>query len=284
MPMHALDNPESIAYILRDSAAVLLFVDSVERWRAIWRPATSAVSSGGGPDGCGAGRRGGGQTLVALDRWLDGTDGAMGAPRPPQIDPDDLAAVVYTSGTTGRPKGVMLSHANILANVKAIAERLEAESTDVFLSFLPLSHTLERTCGYYFPSPPGPRSCSRARPSSSPTISRRRAPRSWSRCRGLRALLRAIMERRAALGPARARPFDLAVAVGLRRYEARRRGRAPFASTGSSGRRSTAPSPRRSAPSSAAACESRSPAARRSGSRSSACSWAWGSTSCKATG
>ena len=231
VPMHALDNPESIAYILRDSAAVLLFVDSVERWRAIAAPGDvggqlrRVVPMAAAQADAAADRR-----IVALDRWLDGTDGAMGVPRPPQIDPDDLAAVVYTSGTTGRPKGVMLSHANIMANVKAIAERLEAKSTDVFLSFLPLSHTLERTCGYYFPIAAGStvvfsRSAKLLADDfkkASPTVVVS-VPRIYER------FYARIMEHRAALGPARRALFDLAVAVGLRRYEARRQGRAPFA-------------------------------------------------------
>ncbi len=68
-----------------------------------------------------------------------------------EVQPDDLAAIVYTSGTTGRPKGVMLSHDNIVANVKAVARRIAAAPGDVFLSFLPLSHTFERTGGYYYP-------------------------------------------------------------------------------------------------------------------------------------
>ena len=67
-------------------------------------------------------------------------------------DPNTLATIVYTSGTTGRPKGVMLSHKNILSNTKNIlncADFLNVSQS--FLSFLPLSHMLERTGGYYFP-------------------------------------------------------------------------------------------------------------------------------------
>lgn len=60
-----------------------------------------------------------------------------------------MAAIVYTSGTTGKPKGVMLTHGNVLANVTDFVDRLGPNEDDRFLSFLPLSHTFERTCGYY---------------------------------------------------------------------------------------------------------------------------------------
>ena len=72
-------------------------------------------------------------------------------PQLPSIDIDDLATLVYTSGTTGRPKGVMLSHRNILFNVSATVELVPIYREDVFLSFLPLSHMFERTLGHYIP-------------------------------------------------------------------------------------------------------------------------------------
>lgn len=56
--------------------------------------------------------------------------------------PDDLALLQYTSGSTGEPKGVMLSHAQLLANIRAMAERIRADSTDVFVSWLPLYHDM----------------------------------------------------------------------------------------------------------------------------------------------
>jgi len=63
--------------------------------------------------------------------------------------PDDLASIVYTSGTTGRPKGVMLSHRNMLENAYSGMRSVPLKPSDRLLSFLPLSHTLERTVGYY---------------------------------------------------------------------------------------------------------------------------------------
>ncbi|MBF0476139.1 MAG: long-chain fatty acid--CoA ligase [Deltaproteobacteria bacterium] len=69
------------------------------------------------------------------------------------IDPASLATVIYTSGTTGNPKGVMLSHANFVANVDQVLTDFGNYLTgeDTLLSFLPLSHSLERTAGYYLP-------------------------------------------------------------------------------------------------------------------------------------
>jgi long-chain acyl-CoA synthetase len=65
------------------------------------------------------------------------------------LDPGTLATIVYTSGTTGKPKGVQLSHANILANVEASSKVIGLHETDTALSVLPMSHMFERTCGCY---------------------------------------------------------------------------------------------------------------------------------------
>ena len=78
----------------------------------------------------------------------------------PQVDhggrlgPDDLACLIYTSGTGGRPKGVMLSHRNIMANVRGawvLLDHLDCVEDAVFLSFLPLSHAYEHTAGQFLP-------------------------------------------------------------------------------------------------------------------------------------
>lgn len=88
------------------------------------------------------------QRLLGLSEWLFGVAGEL---KIFDNEPDDLATIVYTSGTTGRPKGVMLSHKNILTNAYASTQCADVDEDDIFLSFLPLSHSLERSIGYYFP-------------------------------------------------------------------------------------------------------------------------------------
>jgi len=153
VPLHALENPESIAWILADSGASVLFADTDGDWRRIAAlgrdlPALRHVVA----------RRierapalpAEGPRLRSLASWCAAaplvTESAAAPPRD-----GDLAALVYTSGTTGRPKGVMLTHANVLSNVRAAFERFAPREDDVFLSFLPLSHTFERTAGFYLP-------------------------------------------------------------------------------------------------------------------------------------
>ena len=76
--------------------------------------------------------------------------GKMFKDRAKAIGPGQLATIIYTSGTTGEPKGVMLTHGNLVANIKAAANVLSVSQDDVALSFLPLSHAFERMVVYVY--------------------------------------------------------------------------------------------------------------------------------------
>ncbi|MBL7088926.1 long-chain fatty acid--CoA ligase [Acidovorax sp.] len=157
VPLHAIDNPGSIAYILADCEASMLFVSQAEQWEKIRAvgtsfPALRAVVITDDDDAFKPTPASSDNPAVgSLAQWLTGaaqTDASTAATGP---QADDLAAIVYTSGTTGKPKGVMLTHRNVVSDVKAVLERIAPTVDDVFLSFLPLSHTFERTGGYYLP-------------------------------------------------------------------------------------------------------------------------------------
>ncbi|WP_319943025.1 AMP-dependent synthetase/ligase [Nocardia aurantia] len=66
-----------------------------------------------------------------------------------QVRPEDLATIVYTSGTTGAPKGVELTHANILAQLAGLAEELPTGGTDRIISYLPAAHIADRVTAHY---------------------------------------------------------------------------------------------------------------------------------------
>ncbi|MFI5371693.1 MAG: AMP-binding protein, partial [Candidatus Eisenbacteria bacterium] len=96
--------------------------------------------------------------LVTLDErdGLPGFDEALRAfpgatTMPSTAAPDDLAVLIFTSGTTGQAKGVMLSHTNLLSNVETVARTFEFGPGDRFLSVLPLHHTFESTGGFLCP-------------------------------------------------------------------------------------------------------------------------------------
>ena len=86
--------------------------------------------------------------LDDLEELVEPADAGAGFP---EVGADDLAEVMFTSGTTGDPKGVMLTHGNILSNVLAAAEAVTVRPSDRLLSLMPLSHMLEQTGGLLVP-------------------------------------------------------------------------------------------------------------------------------------
>ena len=151
VPLYLDDRPESAAYILNHSGAKLLLVEGKFQHKKLAEIAGSAhtlqhiVSLTAPDDGLANWRT---RFVVAAD-WLAA---AAGTPVPERhLTPDLLVSIVYTSGTTGRPKGVMLTHENLLWNAFYASQCAAFGPHEVFLSFLPMSHTLERTGGYYLP-------------------------------------------------------------------------------------------------------------------------------------
>lgn len=146
VPLHAIDTPGASAFILSDSRAQVLVTNKLTRWKQIkaagsdLQDLTAVIITEDEVDDETGMVRG-------LSEWLAAGTHVVELPEGPKED--DLAGIVYTSGTTGRPKGVMLTHGNIVSNVKATLECVFPQVGDIFLSFLPLSHTFERTAGYY---------------------------------------------------------------------------------------------------------------------------------------
>jgi long-chain acyl-CoA synthetase len=96
--------------------------------------------------------------LVALDLHLEvEPDDAIDVPADAAPEPDDIASIIFTSGTTGRPKGVMLTHANFASLIAALAPVFPLRESDAVLSVLPLHHTFEFTCGLLLPFSRGAR-------------------------------------------------------------------------------------------------------------------------------
>ncbi|MCK7498767.1 MAG: AMP-binding protein [Comamonadaceae bacterium] len=155
LPMHALDNPLSIAYILADSGAELLVVQTEAQWRAIADcaplPATLREVVIREPDGQ-TPPTGGGPAPLSLADWLARGDAAPRRPRTIGPAADDLAALVYTSGTDRQAQGRDADpRQRRLRTCRRCWRGVAPGPDDVFLSFLPLSHTFERTAGYYLP-------------------------------------------------------------------------------------------------------------------------------------
>ena len=160
VPLYAHDSPANHVHVLTDSGARLALFDTPARWEQIGKtgrtvPALSHIWV--------ADRLAGGKQetadrpLAAPMRMLSDVLPRNGAPVEAApfdesgIAPNDIATLIYTSGTTSLPKGVMLTHHAMLWDAEGVTKFIAPTSRDLFLSFLPLAHAFERTLGYYLP-------------------------------------------------------------------------------------------------------------------------------------
>ena len=144
VPMYPTISSREYEYILNESEARYCFVgdgdlyDKVQQTKAKLPGLQEIFTFGDHP----AARR---WDTVLVDGDLDEVERIKATVRP-----DDVCTLVYTSGTTGNPKGVMLTHRNIAFNVESIQKLVPIVAGDRVLSFLPVSHIFERTAIYFF--------------------------------------------------------------------------------------------------------------------------------------
>jgi long-chain acyl-CoA synthetase len=143
VPLHTTDGPHSWADRLADAEPRLLLIEHLADWDLLGPlqqqlPMLEQIVCMEAPVGKVSG-------VVHIDAWLP----KKTVPVKSEVEGDKLATITYTSGTTGRPKGVMLNHRNIIVAANATLKRNPGYLEDVFLSFLPMAHIFERTTEYY---------------------------------------------------------------------------------------------------------------------------------------
>ncbi len=150
VPIYPTQAVDQVGFILKNCEARLLFISNQKQIRRVQAALTSLKNDV--------------PNLIVFDekaeeyetlKNFEDTGAAVAAQNPAlfdqlvaQVNPDDLATIIYTSGTTGEPKGVMLSHRNLVFDAVGSGHHLGPDKDDVFLSFLPLSHVFERTVLY----------------------------------------------------------------------------------------------------------------------------------------
>ncbi len=149
-PVYGTLTPEQIAYQAKDSGAVAAVVENGEQMAKFLEIRDTCPDlahlvqiEGATADG-----------VLSFDEVVDSgsTDdaGDLFWQRAEKVGPDDLLTLIYTSGTTGNPKGVMLTHRNLVENVLGSVHRAPIDRDDLGLEFLPLCHVFERMVGYMF--------------------------------------------------------------------------------------------------------------------------------------
>ena len=148
VPIYGTLTPAQIAYQAKDSGAVAAIVENPEQMAKFLeiQPDCPALRhliqiEGATADG-----------VLAFDDVIAGAAGDAAGDRfwarAEQVQPDDVLTLIYTSGTTGNPKGVTLTHRNLVENVLPSKDRAPISRDDFGLEFLPLCHVFERMVGY----------------------------------------------------------------------------------------------------------------------------------------
>lgn len=154
VPIYATQSPKQAAYILQDAGAEVLFISNQAQYDRVREalhdcPKLRVIISF---DPVAAPR---GKVMSWADLLNWGRAAAEAEPElyetlQASVQPESLATLIYTSGTTGDPKGVMLTHSNLVANVTSTAQIMNVTADDPVLTFLPFSHIFERAVMYYY--------------------------------------------------------------------------------------------------------------------------------------
>ncbi|CAE6728287.1 AMP-dependent synthetase/ligase [Candidatus Nitrotoga fabula] len=216
VPLYAEDRQDNLAYVILDAGIKVLLFENAQQWAGLRGVCLQLVCV---------------QRMISLDRiagqaenrllsvddWLPAAGELAGEG---VRDSGALATIMYTSGTRGRPKGVMLSHRNILFDADAALQTCPVFGTDTMLSFLPLSHAFERTVGYYVSMMAGSAvAFARSVPQLSEDLQAIRPTILVSVPRIYERIYAAIGSRLEEAPPLRRRLFALAVNAGWRRFE-----------------------------------------------------------------
>ncbi len=210
VPAYFTDPPEAVRYVFDNAEVSLIFVEEGEQQDKLAGIEKPFISFHGKQESI--------VTIAGDEQW----DNRLSTTCPER---EQLATLVYTSGTTGHPKGVMLTHDNLLTDLSAGLGAIPVFEHDLFLSFLPTSHAFERTVGHFLPTACGSEiayaedvtTLLRDMPEVGPTIMIS-VPRLYEKIyAGVNAKMAASRVKKIF--------FDKAQSLGLKRFELRQQGK-----------------------------------------------------------